>query len=168
MRNFWHSSKIFSITDQLLIETVSLLESICEVKLPDGKLLTKLFKIDKLILVLIRSFTKLIPVEKYIYSPEEFGFIVDWLKVSYVVQLNLFNCKALNNEGTLSNLLEIMYKILKPFQYIANLYPIRDLQHQVIGESVNLLYYYHYYNLNDLPKIDNILATIMFLFEKGT
>lgn len=149
-----------------MIETVGLLQSMCEILLPENNFLIQLFKMDKLIPALMTSFAKLIPEGKHTYSLDEFSFISDWLSVLFNIQAYLFNFEH-KHADVLLDLLNIMYKILMPYQYIANLYPMHELQNRVIVESVLIIFNFHYYHINVPPEIDHILAAVTFSLERG-
>ncbi|XP_028049535.1 protein SAAL1 [Monomorium pharaonis] len=151
-----------STIDNLLIAVMNLLESLSQTSLPsENNLLEKLFKINDLVPALLESFQQVIPVEKSSYS--ELTFVQHWLAVLIAIMksgsLKFENCE---NDERLSKLMEIMYRILRPCRKIYNLYPIRQSRANMICDAVRVLLGFRRCDVNVPPKIDCIIAIMMF------
>ncbi|XP_011157806.2 protein SAAL1 [Solenopsis invicta] len=163
---FFGDSIIFmlrsSTNDDLLIAAMNLLESLSQISLPDGNnFLEKLFKINDLIPALLESFMQVIPVEKSSYS--KLTFVQHWLAVLIAIMesgsLEIEDCE---NDERLSKLMEIMYRILKPYNKTYNLYPIQQLSANMICDAVRILLSFRRCDVNVSPRIDHIIAMIIF------
>lgn len=165
----WIIREIF-IADDLLIAAMNLLESIFRINLPNkDSFLKELFKIDDLIHALLESFMQLISMEKLSYTKTEMMFIEHWLGVLIVIiELGSLKFEDLENDENFSKLMEIMYRILKPYKESYNLFPIQELNINVINETVRVLLSFHSCDVNISPKIDHIIVTIIFYLKAGT
>lgn len=153
-----------SINDDLLMAAIHFLESISHTNLPHkDSFLKELFKIDDLIRALLESFMQVISVEKLSYSKTEIIFIEHWLGVLIVViELGSLKFEDLENDKNFSKLMDIIYRILKPYKESHNLFPIKELNANVINETMRVLLSFHSCDVNISPKIDYIIATITF------
>ncbi|XP_029674354.1 protein saal1 [Formica exsecta] len=168
---FFGDSIIFilnsSTNDDLLMAAMNFLESISYISLPHkDNFLQILFKIDNLIHALLESFMQVISVEKLSYSKAEMMFIEHWLKVLIVIiELGLLKFEDCENDENFSKLMDIMYRILKSYKESHNLFPIRELNSNVINETIRILLSFHSCDVDIPSKIDYIIATIIFYLK---
>lgn len=158
--------KIF-VADDLLTAAMNLLESLSQTSLShENNFLEKLFKINDLVPALLESFMQVIPAEKSSYF--ELTFVQHWLAVLIAVMesgsLEFEDCE---NDERLSKLMEIIYRILKPCRKAYNLYPIRQLGANMIYDTVRVLLGFHRCDVNVPPRIDHIIAIIIFFLKTG-
>lgn len=160
----------FSFTDNLLMIAMNLLETISHISLPHkDSFLAKLFKIDILIHALLESFMQIISTEKFSYSKAEMMFIDHWLRVLVVIiELGSLKFEDVENDESFSKLMDIMYRILKPYKKSDNLFPIRELNANVINETIRILLSFHCCDVDIPSKIDYIIAIIIFYLKTGT
>lgn len=65
-------------------------------------------------------------------------------------------------------LMEVMHRILKPWENSYHLFPITELSAEVISNIVQILLVFRRYDANVSTRIDQIIATIIFSLETGT
>lgn len=156
-----------STNDNLLMIAMNLLETISHISLPHkDSFLAKLFKIDILIHALLESFMQIISTEKFSYSKAEMMFIDHWLRVLVVIiELGSLKFEDVENDESFSKLMDIMYRILKPYKKSDNLFPIRELNANVINETIRILLSFHCCDVDIPSKIDYIIAIIIFYLK---
>lgn len=149
---------------------MNFLESISHISLPQKtNFLEELFKIDILVHALLESFVQIISAEKLSYSKAEMMFIEHWLKVLIVIiELGSLKFEDFENDENFSKLMDIMYRILKPYKKSHNLFPIQELNANVINETIRILLSFHCCDVDIPSKIDYIIATIIFYLKAGT
>lgn len=149
---------------------MNFLESISHISLPQkNSFLEELFKIDILVHALLESFVQIISAEKLSYSKAEMMFIEHWLKVLIVIiELGSLKFEDFENDENFSKLMDIMYRILKPYKKSHNLFPIQELNANVINETIRILLSFHCCDVDIPSKIDYIIATIIFYLKAGT
>lgn len=165
----WIICEIF-IADDLLMAAMNFLESIFHINLPHkDNFLKEMFKIDNLIHALLESFMQVISAEKLSYSKAEMMFIEHWLGVLIIIiELGSLKFENLENDENFSKLMDIMCRILNPYRESHNLFPIQKLNVNVINETIRVLLSFHSCDVNISPKIDYIIATIIFHLKTGT
>lgn len=147
---------------------MKLLKSICEINVEEEKFLEQLFKIDDLLLALVESFMQLISIETDSYSTVELTFIGHWLRVlNIIIALDSFKFENYKNNATVTKIMDIMYRILRPYEHSYNLFPIRQLDVNVVEESSCLLLNFHSGWENFPARLDYLLLTIMFSIKTG-
>ncbi|CAL1685494.1 unnamed protein product [Lasius platythorax] len=156
-----------STNDDLLMAAMNFLESISHISLPQKtNFLKELFKIDILVHALLESFVQIISAEKLSYSKAEMMFIEHWLKVLIVIiELGSLKFEDFENDENFSKLMDIMYRILKPYKKSHNLFPIQELNANVINETIRILLSFHCCDVDIPSKIDYIIATIIFYLK---
>ncbi|XP_067209295.1 protein SAAL1 isoform X2 [Linepithema humile] len=165
---FFGDSIIFilrsSTNDELLLATTSVLVPLSRINLShQKKFFEEIFKIDNLISALLESFIQLISVEKISYSRKELTFIEQWVEVLiFIIELGSLKFEDYENDEHFFKLMEIMYRILKPYEELCNLFPIQQKEVNVIYETMRILISFRCCNVNIPPKIDHIVATILF------
>lgn len=149
---------------------MNFLESISHINLPHkDSFLKELFKMDNLIHALLESFMQVISAEKLSYSKTEMMFIKHWLRVLIVIiELGSLKFEDLENDENFSKLMDIMYRILNPYREPDNLFPIQELNVNVIKETTRVILSFRSCDVNISPKIDYIIATIIFYLKTGT
>lgn len=137
-----------------------MLESISEVRVNENNFLEKLFEIDDLIPALLESFIQ-VSTKELNYS--EWTFAQHWLAVLIaIMKSGLLKFEDYENDERFFKLMEIMYRILKPYKKSHNLYPIRQLSANLIYDAVRILLSFHRCDINVPPRIDCIIANIIF------
>ncbi|XP_072746051.1 uncharacterized protein [Anoplolepis gracilipes] len=168
---FFGDSIIFmlnsSTNDDLLMATMNFLESTSHISVPHkDSFLKEFFKIDNLIHALLESFMQVISVEKLSYSKVEMIFIEHWLKVLIVIiELGSLKFADCENDENFSKLMDIMYRILKPYEESHILFPIEELNANVINETIRILLSFHCCDVDIPPKIDYVITTIIFYLK---
>ncbi|KAL6436952.1 hypothetical protein ACFW04_004943 [Cataglyphis niger] len=171
---FFGDSIIFilnsSTIDDLLMAVMNFLESISHISLPHkDNFLKILFKMDNLIHALLESFMQVISVEKLSYSKAEMMFIEHWLKVLIVIiELGLLKFEDFENDEKYSKLMDIMCRILKSYKESHNLFPIRELNANVINETMRILLSFHCCDVDIPSKIDYFIVTIIYYLKKDS
>lgn len=145
---------------------MNLLESISEIRVNEGNFLEKLFKIDDLIPALLESFTQIISMREPNYS--EWTFAKHWLAVLIaIMESGSLKFEDYENDERFLKLMEIMYRILKSYKKSHNLFPIRQPGANMIYDAVRILLSFHRCDVNVPPRIDRIIATIIFSLKTG-
>lgn len=157
------------ISDDLLLATTNVLVPLSRINLPHrNNFFQELFKIDNLISALLESFMQLISVEKISYSKRELTFIEQWVEVLiFIIELGSLKFEDYENDENFFTLMEIMYRILKPYEESCNLLSIQQQDANVIHETMRILISFRCCNVNIPPKIDHIVATILFSLKTG-
>lgn len=128
----------------------------------------ELFKINDLISALLESFLQLISVEKISYSRKELTFIEQWVEVLiFIIELGSLKFEDYENDEDFFKLMEVMYRILKPYEDLCNLFPIQQQDVNVIYETMRIIISFRGCSVNIPPKIDHIVATILFFLKAG-
>ncbi|XP_011349515.1 uncharacterized protein LOC105286331 isoform X2 [Ooceraea biroi] len=157
-----------STNNELLTIAVKLLRSICEINVEEKNFLEQLFNVDALILALLESFMQFISIEIDSYSTTELTFIKHWLGVlNATIMLDSFKFEDYEDNGIVAKVMDIIYRILRPYEHSYNLFPIRQLDIGVIQESSCILLNFHCGCKNFSPKVDHLLVTIMFSVKTG-
>lgn len=168
---FFGDSIIFmlnsSTNDDLLMAAMNFLESMSHISLPHkDSFLKELFNIDNLVHALLESFVQVISAEKLSYSRAEMMFIEHWLRVLIVIiELGSLKFEDMENDENFSKLMDIMYRILKPYKKSHNLFPIQELNANVINETIRILLSFHCCDVDIPSKIDHIIVTIIFYLK---
>ncbi|EGI57194.1 Protein SAAL1, partial [Acromyrmex echinatior] len=150
-----------STNDNLLISTMSLLEFISQINL-----LKKLFKINDLIPALLESFVQVLPEGKT--SLSELTFVQHWLAVLIaVMESGSLTYEDYENDERFLKLMDIMYRILKPYNKSYNLYPIQQQGANIIYDAMRVLLSFRRCNVNIPTRIDCIIAILIFSFKTG-
>ncbi|XP_011067435.1 PREDICTED: uncharacterized protein LOC105153960 isoform X2 [Acromyrmex echinatior] len=148
-----------STNDNLLISTMSLLEFISQINL-----LKKLFKINDLIPALLESFVQVLPEGKT--SLSELTFVQHWLAVLIaVMESGSLTYEDYENDERFLKLMDIMYRILKPYNKSYNLYPIQQQGANIIYDAMRVLLSFRRCNVNIPTRIDCIIAILIFSFK---
>jgi len=146
---------------------MNLLESIAHINLHENNFLEKLFKIDDLIFALIDSFMQVIPSNEPSFT-YELTFIGHWLAVLIaVIKSGSLKFEDYETDERFLNLMEIMYRILKLYIQSYDLYPIRQLNADMIYNVVCLLLSFQRCDVNIPPKINHIIAILIFSLKTG-
>ncbi|XP_011863331.1 PREDICTED: protein SAAL1 [Vollenhovia emeryi] len=158
-----------STNDDLLIGAIKLLESISEIgPLNESSFLEKLCKIDDLIPALLESFTQVISTRKT-SGHIEWTFAQHWLAVLIaVIESGSLKFDDYETDERFSKLMEIMYRILKPYRQSYNLYPLQRLSASMIYDAARVLLGFHRCDVNVPTRIDRIIATIIFFLKVKT
>lgn len=145
---------------------MNLLESMSQIN-HENNFLEKLFKVDNLIPALLESFMQVIREGKTSYS--ELTFVQHWLAVLIAIMESgsLKFEDDYENDEKFSKLMNIMYIILKPCTKSYNLYPIRQLSANMIYDAVRVLLGFHRCNINVPPRLDRIVAILIFSLKTG-
>ena len=153
--------KSFFIADNLLITTMNLLEFISQINL-----LKKLFKINDLIPALLESFAQVLPEGKT--SLSELTFVQHWLAVLIVVmESGSLTFEDYENDERFLKLMDIIYRILKPYNKSYNLYPIQQQSANIIYDAMRVLLSFRRCNVNIPTRIDYIIAILIFSLKTG-
>lgn len=148
---------------------MSLLESISEIRVGDeDNFLEKLFKIDDLIPGLLESFTQITNEALSTREANYSEWTQHWLTVLIaIMESGSLKFEDYENDERFLKLMEIMYKILKPCKKSHNLFPIRQLGANMIYDVARILLSFHRCDVNVPPRIDRIIATIIFSLKTG-
>ncbi|XP_029165449.1 LOW QUALITY PROTEIN: protein saal1 [Nylanderia fulva] len=158
-----------STNDDLLTSAINLLKSISDISLPHNENLEKLFEMDILMNALLESFMQIISTEKFSHSKTELTFIDHWLRVlTVIIELGSLKFEDFENDESYSKLMEAMYRILKPYEESHNLFPIEELNANVINETIRILLSFHSCDVDIPSKIDHIIVTIIFYLKTGS
>ncbi|KYQ57008.1 Protein SAAL1 [Trachymyrmex zeteki] len=150
-----------STNDDLLISTMSLLESISQISL-----LEKLFKINDLIPALLESFAQVIPEGKT--SLSELTFVQHWMAVLIaVMESSLLTFEDYENDERFLKLMNIIYRMLKPYNKSYNLYPIQQQGANIIYDAMRVLLSFRRCNVNIPTRIDRIITILIFSLKTG-
>ena len=153
--------KSLFIADNLLISTMSLLEFISQIKL-----LEKLFKINDLIPGLLESFAQILSEGKT--SLSELTFVQNWLAVLIaIIESGSLSFEDYENDDRFFKLMDIMYRILKPYNKSYNLYPIQQQSANIIYDAMRVLLIFRRCNVNIPTRIDCIIAILIFSLKTG-
>ncbi|XP_012055083.1 PREDICTED: protein saal1 [Atta cephalotes] len=145
-----------STNDNLLITTMNLLEFISQINL-----LKKLFKINDLIPALLESFAQVLPEGKT--SLSELTFVQHWLAVLIVVmESGSLTFEDYENDERFLKLMDIIYRILKPYNKSYNLYSIQQQSANIIYDAMRVLLSFRRCNVNIPTRIDYIIAILIF------
>lgn len=170
--NFFADSIIFmlnsSTNDDLLTAVIKMLSSMSQINLDDKmNFLRRLFKVNDLIPALLESFMQRISIEKGSHCNSDLEFIENWLQILTFVLEDLFKSENFNDES-ISRVIEIMYRILKPYEESYNLIPLHQITVNIIFEVVHILLSFHKCDTNISPKLDHIVACIVFFLKTDT
>lgn len=158
--------KIF-IADDLLTLVIKMLSSMSQINLIDKmNFLRRLFKVNDLIPALLESFMQRISIEECSHCNSDLEFIENWLQILTFVLEDLFKSENFNNES-ISRVIEIMYRILKPYEELYNLIPLQQITVNIIFEVVHILLTFHKCDINISPKLDHIVMCIVFFLKTG-
>lgn len=129
----------------------------------------KLFKVDNLIPALLESFTEVINLEETGYIETEFKFVRYWVALLLTItECDSFIFDNFVTDESFLKLMAIMHRILKPWKNSYHLFPISELSAEVINNSVQILLNFRSCGANVPPKIDHIIATMIFSLETST